>query len=535
MQRAILVVTATTSFGASIRETLEGGGLFYVTLVDNGCDALERTQARPFAAAILDAEVDDITLSELGATLLKLAPAICLLVVPPGNDPANLPSLSFKPAAYLTKPLGSLELLNSLAGLGSPQPAATVEPASTLPVAADGQPAVKTPAAPRLDVPTAPLPDWLQDVNRAAQHLTSLSLESSAPAALIIREGILWAYAGQLPQPAVQELTATVTKYWDSSSGRDLARFVHLEAAGSDYMLYATRLSRGMVLALAFEAETPFSQMRAQASQLARELSSSAGPKPPQALPSPTPPATPSSRPPTEPDIRNLLADVPPPTVGAAPEPKRTAQPDEHAVITLPPAPQPARPPAAVKALAPAPPAEPQVMPMSANAPDPTADLPEISPDVRLNLQAPTPTLVNLSFACMMIPRLPDHHLTGDLAMRLSEWVAQLCLAFGWRLEHLAVRPDYIQWVVNVPPATSPSYLMRVLRQQTSQRIFTEFPSLARANPSGDFWAPGYLIMSSPQPPPAQVVKDFIQSTRQHQGVVKPSRLNHSSGSLPES
>ena len=55
------------------------------------------------------------------------------------------------------------------------------------------------------------------------------------------------------------------------------------------------------------------------------------------------------------------------------------------------------------------------------------------------------------------------------------------------------------------------------MRQHTSQRIFNHFPDLAEENPSGDFWAPGYLVMTGSQPPPAQVVQDFIQSTRRRQ------------------
>jgi REP element-mobilizing transposase RayT len=92
-------------------------------------------------------------------------------------------------------------------------------------------------------------------------------------------------------------------------------------------------------------------------------------------------------------------------------------------------------------------------------------------------------------------------------------------VAFGWRLEQIAVHPDYLQWIVNVPPATSPAYLMRIMRHHTSEKIFAEFPRFKMENPSGDFWAPGYLIMGGTQSPPAQLIKEFIQQTRQRQGI----------------
>ena len=111
--------------------------------------------------------------------------------------------------------------------------------------------------------------------------------------------------------------------------------------------------------------------------------------------------------------------------------------------------------------------------------------------------------------------------MTGDLLDRLGEWVPHICIAFAWRLEYISIRPEYLQWIVNVPPATSPAYLMRILRQHTSERIFAEFPRFKKENPSGDFWAPGYLIMGGSQPPPAQLIKDFITQTRQRQGIIQ--------------
>ena len=137
----------------------------------------------------------------------------------------------------------------------------------------------------------------------------------------------------------------------------------------------------------------------------------------------------------------------------------------------------------------------------------------------RILLEPASPALVNLTYACLLIPRFDHHHLTGETADRLTEWVPQVCVAFGWRLEHLAVRPDYLQWVTRVPPSTAPGYLMRIIRQQTSDRLFNEFPRYKSENPSGDFWAPGYLIMGSSQPHPQKLVQDFLRQTRERQGL----------------
>jgi hypothetical protein len=64
--------------------------------------------------------------------------------------------------------------------------------------------------------------------------------------------------------------------------------------------------------------------------------------------------------------------------------------------------------------------------------------------------------------------------------------------------------------------------LMRVMRQQTSEKIFSEIPRLKRENPSGDFWAPGYLIMGGLQPHPSQLIKEYLKQTRDRQGISRP-------------
>ncbi|HEY6074777.1 MAG TPA: transposase, partial [Anaerolineales bacterium] len=140
----------------------------------------------------------------------------------------------------------------------------------------------------------------------------------------------------------------------------------------------------------------------------------------------------------------------------------------------------------------------------------------------RITLEPISAGLYHLTYACLLVPRFAAHYLTGDLADRIAEWLPTICVAFGWRLEYLAVRPEYLQWVVNVQPNTSPGTLMRVVRQQTSEKIFSEIPRLSQENPSGDFWAPGYLIMGGTQPHPPQLVRDYIKQARERQGILRP-------------
>jgi len=160
-------------------------------------------------------------------------------------------------------------------------------------------------------------------------------------------------------------------------------------------------------------------------------------------------------------------------------------------------------------------------------APDEIDELEDTRPHIVAALTSlskfePTsPALSQLNYTCVLIPRLPHHYLTGDLAERLSMWVQQFCLAFGWRLEGIAVRPEYLQWTVQVSPSISPGSLIRIIRQRTSLQIFNQFSNYSEQNPSGDFWATGYLIVSGSQPPSAQLLRDYITQTRKRQGIVR--------------
>jgi REP element-mobilizing transposase RayT len=63
--------------------------------------------------------------------------------------------------------------------------------------------------------------------------------------------------------------------------------------------------------------------------------------------------------------------------------------------------------------------------------------------------------------------------------------------------------------------------MLDAVRELTSQRIFDEFPRLKDQNPSGDFWAPGYLVMTDSATLSEDRITDFIRNTRAWQGATK--------------
>ena len=540
MTQSLLIVSADTKFSQVLLHGLEQEG-YRAQITKGKGETVVRADEENSSLAFLDMDLGYRAVLEIGQALRMLNPEIRLIVFSAEGSPPALDELG--PWMHSPKPYFLPDVLNMINNNSTP--------ASRFSNA-------QTPAG--VQTSSSALP-WLTDVTKAAQHLTRLTLESSAQAALITRGDSLWAYAGQLSQGAAQELAMTVTRHWDGQKGSDLLRFVRLEATKAEHMLYATRLADDVVLALVFDAETPFSTIRSQAGQLVTRLSvqSPEVAEPPVAQkPLPASYDTPTEYLEDEsnsdvdiPSIAEILSDVPPPRPERRPIPFQQDEED-----FTPPSP-PSRSRQYSRESSPAMPVNDLMMSPqddeqtiehvvqdfdatlpSKSRPRPETpirrpmpgELDETRPHSitevagRVMLEPISPGLYNLTYACLLVPRFGSHYLTGDMADKVSEWLPQICIAFGWRLEYLAVRPEYVQWVVNVPPATSPGYLMRIVRQQTSEKIFSEFPRLKKENPSGDFWAPGYLIMGGTQPHPPQLVKDYIKQTRTRQGYSQPSR-----------
>jgi len=520
--KTVLVVTSDIPFGDLIRQNLEETGRFRVHIAGDKGSAVSYFKEEDHPLVFLDTCLPEKDLRQIGMQMRQANPEARLIVVSEPGWHSALDELA--PNDYLSKPFYLPDLLEMVNGYF---------------------PAAPDPEANRSEGKTASDPPWLADVTRAAQHLTRLTLGSSAQAALITRNDQLWAYAGQLPQSATRELTDTVSRYWDRQEENDLVRFVRLASTNAEHMLYATRLSGDMVLAMIFDAETPFSTIRTQAGQLVNSLSTSPAEK--QDANSDTAEQNDEEGPSIA--ISDILSDIPSPNPpmdvrAAAPKPRKEFNP----AISLS-SPVPLR---FSRSAVPAVPVDKltsveqdessladekmvEVPPVTRksifkrNEPAQEA-MGEVRPGSpgetgrRIVLEPVSPAVYNLDYACQLIPRFPQHHLVGDLSVNLSDWVLQTCIAFGWRLEFISVRPEYLLWTVNVPPATAPAYLMRVLRQHSSEKIFTEFPRFKKENPSGDFWAPGYLIMVGSQPPAAQLIKDFITLTRQRQGITQQLR-----------
>ncbi len=532
MPADILVITNSSELGNSIRRIMEEAGIYRIHVATNKSSAVVRADELGIPLAMLDYTINEDWVRDIGSALRTIRPSINLIIL--CDEGATPPAFDkLHPWILVRKPFRMTNFLTAISQSQNNLPAQKKEQDFSI--------------------------SWLNDQNKAAQHLTRITLESSSQAALITRRNDLWAYAGSLAQNAAKEVAQTITRNWDGQKGSDLLRFIRLESTKAEHMLYATRLTQDTTLALVFDSETPFSTIRSQAGRLTADLEneteteaqSQAQPVAAEPLPADV----------DIPRIKDILTNIPTPN----PEPttthefrlphkeetfdpnatristslsnasvfKREASPiaqikKTSIVVNAPKAAQAESQPVqtvfeqADVTMPSRPKARPET-PIARPAPGheqsaETRESPTTEAERKLVVEPTTAGLYHLTYACLLVPRFSSHYIAGDLADKVSEWLPNICIAFGWRLEFLAVRPEYLQWVANVQPNTSPGYLMRIMRQQTSEKIFGEFPRMRKENPSGDFWAPGYLIMGGTQPHPQQLVRDYIRQTRQRQG-----------------
>ena len=127
------------------------------------------------------------------------------------------------------------------------------------------------------------------------------------------------------------------------------------------------------------------------------------------------------------------------------------------------------------------------------------------------------PESYDLSYTCLLIPRLPSHQLKDNLADSLPTWLQQICTSYNWRIEFITVNPDYFQWGLRVIPSTQTGQFMQEIRQKTSELILSTFEHIRNENSANDFWAQGYLVVLGTRPHPKEMIEQYIRLSRRQQ------------------
>jgi len=169
----ILVATSNAGFGELVSQILLETGDYDLFIASNKVDTIEALEAKKPGLLILETELNGLSTEEILNEARSILPDILLiLIIAEGGAVQDLEE-NLKPDSTLMKPVYLPDLVTKveevitkgkLDASGTKSPVISVESQT-------GE--------------ISPPPQWLSDVNLAAQYLTSLSLESSAQASLI--------------------------------------------------------------------------------------------------------------------------------------------------------------------------------------------------------------------------------------------------------------------------------------------------------------------------------------------------------------
>lgn len=155
--------------------------------------------------------------------------------------------------------------------LGEMQANLAAEPVRDAPETLPTEPDVEQAAAPQ---GAAAQEQAISDpyIAQLALSLTEVSLELTAEATLLTRDGAIVAYAGRMAREELDELRDAIHGDWDANPDEARIRFVNLEGSGKDYMLFSRRTVDELTLSLVFSGTTPLRDIRRQGKRLIEAL-----------------------------------------------------------------------------------------------------------------------------------------------------------------------------------------------------------------------------------------------------------------------
>jgi CheY-like chemotaxis protein len=405
------------------------------------------------------------------------------------------------------------------------------------------------------------IPPWLKEPARVEQQLASLEKEHTAYAILLSIGNTPWTYSENITENQAYGIVRLLSEHDEGLQSKGaLIRYIRLSGTGNDYLLYATPVVGDINLSMIFSMDTPFSVARRQTHKLSRLLVEQDPRKQPRVAKKPTieksipmdlvddeplPPSDwiPGSSPSTRPKERS----IPPAASTVKEEPSivpaaSTVEEEPSAVpaastvqeepSVVPTASTVEAEPQAEKVMPSALAATPQDPPLPDDwlpkEPRPSSHLPFLDQEPTqpketgqlepINLTQQEPKYY-LPFTAILLPRFPHHRLTGSLANKLENWLKDLCVAWGWRVDHVDLRSEFLRFTISLSPDVAPAQAVQHLANNLSSRILDAFPGLTDDLPSGQFWTKSYLLTAG-----SDVGKErlalFIETTRKDQGLV---------------
>ncbi|MDM8557295.1 IS200/IS605 family transposase [Candidatus Parabeggiatoa sp. HSG14] len=127
-------------------------------------------------------------------------------------------------------------------------------------------------------------------------------------------------------------------------------------------------------------------------------------------------------------------------------------------------------------------------------------------------------TVYNIEYHFVWVTKYRYKMLTGDVALRVRDFVRQTCEAFEIRIISGVVSKDHVHLLVSAPPTLAPSEIMRRIKGRAARKLFEEFPGLKKRYWGQHFWARGYFCATA-----GQVTDEMIQSYLEHHFEPNPN------------
>jgi len=115
----------------------------------------------------------------------------------------------------------------------------------------------------------------------------------------------------------------------------------------------------------------------------------------------------------------------------------------------------------------------------------------------------------------ILIPRNPNQFITRPFAEVLNQYLPQVHKENNWEFISISTRPQYLIWSAAFPLSVPVCEVAAEVRSVTNERLFSRFPELLDTHPNANFWAAGYLAISGANSPSNQLVRDYIELTKQ--------------------
>lgn len=112
---------------------------------------------------------------------------------------------------------------------------------------------------------------------------------------------------------------------------------------------------------------------------------------------------------------------------------------------------------------------------------------------------------------CVLVPRLKQNQLVGDLSESLKISMPQICQDNGWQLIDLTVRPDYLQCTLGMDDFSQKDQALLILRQKLTEMITTQFPVYQA---QGEFWVENILSTTIKRPLSNAALRNYIDQTQ---------------------